>query len=155
MSKKSKTPDNVIAVNKKASHEYLFEQRFEAGVVLEGWEVKSLRAGKGQVTDSYVIIRYGEAWLLGAHIHPLPQASTHVKPVPDRSRKLLLRHEELRKLIGATERKGFTIVALKLYWKKNRVKCEIALAKGKKLHDKRQSEKDKDWARSKARLLKG
>jgi len=154
MNKKATTTDALIAVNKKASHEYLFEQVFEAGLVLEGWEIKSLRAGKGQITDSYVIIRQGEAWLLGAHIHPLLAASTHVHPVPDRSRKLLLHSAELRRLIGLTERKGYTLVALKLYWKKNRVKLEVALAKGKKLHDKRQSEKDRDWNREKERLLR-
>jgi SsrA-binding protein len=154
MNKKTHSTDNVIALNKKASHEYLFEQIFEAGLVLEGWEIKSLRAGKGQITDSYVIIRQGEAWLLGSHIHPVLAASTHVNPVADRSRKLLLHHAELRRLIGLTERKGYTLVALKLYWKKNRVKLEVALAKGKKLHDKRQTEKDRDWAREKERLLR-
>lgn len=154
MNKKAKTANHIIAVNRKASHEYIFEQKFEAGLVLEGWEVKSLRAGKGQITDSYVIIRHGEAWLLGSHIHPLLAASTHVKPNADRSRKLLLNKQELNKLIGHTERQGYTIVALKLYWKKNRVKLELALAKGKKLHDKRQSQKERDWARQKQRLLK-
>ncbi len=155
MSKKSNsTNNNLIAVNKKAAHEYLFEQIFEAGLVLEGWEVKSLRAGKGQITDSYVIIRHGEAWLLGAHIHPLLTASTHIHPDANRSRKLLLHHAELRKLIGLTERKGYALVALKLYWKNNRVKLEMALAKGKKLHDKRQTEKDRDWERDKARIMK-
>lgn len=155
MSKKAKPPNNTIAVNRKASHEYIFEEKFEAGLMLEGWEVKSLRAGKGQITDSYVLIRHGEAWLLGSHIHPLLEASTHVNPVADRTRKLLLNKKELDKLIGHTERKGYTIVALKMYWKKNRAKLEIALAKGKKTHDKRQTQKDRDWARQKQRLLKG
>ncbi len=144
----------VITVNKKALHDYHIEERLEAGLVLEGWEVKALRAGKVQLRDSYVIIKNGEAWLLGALINPLPTASTHIHPDPTRTRKLLLHRDEINRLIGAIERKGYTIVALSLYWKNGRAKVEIGLAKGKKLHDKRAAERDRDWAREKQRLLK-
>ncbi|MFN3235317.1 MAG: SsrA-binding protein SmpB [Gammaproteobacteria bacterium] len=150
--KKKSLPDNTIAVNRKARHEYTLEKSLEAGVVLEGWEVKSLRAGKASLIDSHIIIKKQEAWLLGANITPLPTASKHVETDPTRTRKLLLHHEELKKLIGATQQKGYTIVALKLYWKQQRVKLEIALAKGKKLHDKRATEKARDWKRQKSRL---
>ncbi len=144
----------VITVNKKALHDYHIEERLEAGLVLEGWEVKALRAGKVQLRDSYVIIKNGEAWLLGALINPLPTASTHIHPDPQRTRKLLLHRDEINRLIGAIERKGYTVVALSLYWKNGRVKVEIGLAKGKKLHDKRAAERERDWAREKQRLLK-
>ncbi len=144
----------VITVNKKALHDYHIEERLEAGIVLEGWEVKALRAGKVQLRDSYVIIKNGEAWLLGALINPLPTASTHIHPDPQRTRKLLLHKDEINRLIGAIERKGYTVVALSLYWKNGKVKVEIGLAKGKKLHDKRAAERDRDWAREKQRLLK-
>ncbi len=153
--KKSANPGSTIAVNKKARHDYFIERTMEAGLQLQGWEVKSLRAGKVQLTETYVIIQSGEAWLLGAHITPLKTASTHFKPEPTRSRKLLLHRSELDSLIGAVERKGMALVALKLYWKKGRAKLEIGMAKGKKQHDKRAVSKDRDWERQKARILKG
>jgi SsrA-binding protein len=151
---KEKSGDGTIALNKKARHEYFIEERFEAGLALEGWEVKSLRAGRTQISDSYVIIKNAEAFLLGALITPLQTASTHIHPDPTRTRKLLLHREELRKLIGSVERKGYTLIPLALYWKKNRVKLEIGLAKGKKLHDKRATERDRDWQRDKERVMK-
>ena len=156
MSKKDdkKAPPPTIALNKRARHEYFIEDRIEAGLALEGWEVKSLRASKAQITESYVVIKDGEAWLLGAHINPLPTASTHIHPDPTRTRKLLLNRGELDRLIGAVERKGYTLVALALYWKRGRAKLEIGLAKGKKLHDKRATEKDRDWQRQKDRLVR-
>lgn len=155
MSTKNKgDTSSSIALNKKARHDYFIEDRFEAGLVLEGWEVKSLRAGRVHLTESYVIIKDGEAWLLGATITPLPTASTHIQPDPTRTRKLLLHREELDKLIGAVERKGYTLVALSLFWKKGRAKLDVGLARGKKLHDKRASEKDREWERDKQRLLK-
>lgn len=147
-------PDNTIAVNKKARHDYFIEDSFEAGLVLHGWEVKSLRAKSIQLKESYVLLKNGEAWLFGAHISPLPTASTHIDPDPIRSRKLLMHRREIDRLIGAVERKGYTIVALKLYWKKGRAKIEVGIAKGKQQHDKRSSEKDRDWAREKARIMK-
>ena len=150
----NKKQNSTIALNKKALHEYHIEERFEAGLVLEGWEVKSLRAGKTQLVDSYVLLKNGEAWLIGTHISPLSTTSTHVKAVPDRTRKLLMKRQELNKLIGYVERQGYTLIPLDLHWYKNRVKVNIALAKGKKQHDKRASERDKDWARDKARLMK-
>jgi SsrA-binding protein len=152
--KKASGGGSTIALNKKASHDYFIEQRIEAGVALEGWEVKSLRAGRVQIKESYVKILHGEAFLIGAHISPLPAASTHVSPDPTRTRKLLLKRSELNKLIGQTERAGYTLVPTALYWKRGRAKLEIGLAKGKKLHDKRASEKDKDWQREKERLFK-
>ena len=145
---------STISLNKKATHDYFIEERIEAGLELLGWEVKSIRAGKVQLKESYVLIRKGEAFLFGTHISPLTSASTHVNTDPVRNRKLLLHKAELNKLIGKIKEKGLAIVPLALYWKKGRVKCEIGLAKGKKLHDKRQSEKAKDWAREKARLMK-
>lgn len=144
-----------IAVNRKAHHEYSIEERFEAGIALHGWEVKSLRAGKVQLDQSYVIIQHNEAWLLGGLITPLQTASTHINPDPQRTRKLLLNKKELNKLIGSVERKGYTLIPLNLHWKNNKVKLEIALAKGKKLHDKRASIKERDWQRQKQRVLKG
>lgn len=146
--------NSTIAVNRKAHHEYSFEERFEAGIVLEGWEVKSLRAGRVQLDQSYVLLKNGEAWILGLLITPLQTASTHILPDAQRTRKLLLHAKELNKLIGSIERKGYTLIPLSLYWKGPRVKMEIALAKGKKQHDKRASEKEKDWQRQKQRLLK-
>jgi SsrA-binding protein len=155
-SKKSKKPSgNVIAVNRKARHDYFIEDTFEAGLVLEGWEVKSLRAGNAQLTESYVYIRNNEAWLIGAHFSPLKTTSTHVKPDPTRSRKLLLHRQELDRLIGAVERKGFALVPLDLHWHKGRAKLNVGMAKGKKQHDKRAAKKDRDWERQKARILKG
>ena len=154
-SKKSKkTNDHVIAVNRKARHDYFIEDRFEAGLVLEGWEAKSLRAGRAQLTESYVHLKNGEAFLIGAHFSPLNTASTHTKADPTRSRKLLLQRVELDRLIGAVERKGFTLVPLNLHWSKGRAKLEFGLAKGKKQHDKRATSKDRDWQRQKERILK-
>jgi SsrA-binding protein len=153
-SKKSAAGGTNIAQNRQATHEYFIEERFEAGLVLEGWEVKSLRAGKAQLKESYVILKNGEAWLFGAHFSPLPSASTHVQPDPTRSRKLLLHAEELSRLIGQVERKGYTLVPLSLYWKQGRAKLEIGLARGKKQHDKRASEKERDWEREKQRVMR-
>lgn len=155
-SKNKKFSDNshTIAVNKKAFHDYHIEQRYEAGLVLEGWEVKSIRAGRIQLSDSYVIIKRGEAWLLGVNISPLPTTSTHIKADPARTRKLLLNSKELRTLIGAVQRKGYTLTTLSLYWKKNRVKLEIGLAKGKKDYDKRETLKQRDWDQEKQRIAK-
>ncbi len=152
--KKKKTSSNTIAQNKKARHDYSLETEFEAGLVLEGWEVKSIRAGKAQINEGFVQLQNGEAFLYGAVISPLISASTHVSPVQQRSRKLLLHSYELTRLFSAVERKGYTIVPLALYWKKSRVKCKIALAKGKHQYDKRASEKEKDWNRDKARIAK-
>ena len=145
---------NTIALNKKARHEFHVEDNFEAGLALEGWEVKSLRAGRAQLQEAYVYIKDAEAWLFGSHITPLPTASTHIKPDATRTRKLLLHKSELNKLIGATERKGYTLVPLALYWKQGRAKLEIGLAKGKQSHDKRADEKSRDWNRDKQRILK-
>lgn len=144
----------TIALNKAARHNYFIENTFEAGMVLEGWEVKSLRDGRAQLKESHVQIVKGEAWLYGAHFSPLLSASTHINPNPLRPRKLLLHAHEVSRLIGAVDQKGYTIVALALYWKKNRVKLEIALAKGKQQHDKRAASKDKDWDREKHRIMK-
>jgi len=152
--KKKRIPGTTIALNKKARFEYALEERLEAGLVLEGWEVKSLRAGRAQLTESYVYIRDGEAWLLGAHITPLNTASTHIRPDPTRTRKLLLHRQQLDRLIGAVERKGYTLVPLNLHWSKGNAKLELGLAKGKKQHDKRAAEKDRDWKRQKSRILK-
>ena len=154
MATKQERTASTIAQNKKARFDYFIEDRIEAGLVLHGWEVKSLRAGKAQLTESYVIFRDGEAWLLGAHLTPLPTASTHVQPDPTRTRKLLLNRREIDRLTGLVERKGYTLVALELYWSKGRAKVEVGLAKGKKQHDKRATEKDRDWQRDKGRVLK-
>jgi SsrA-binding protein len=151
---KNTTASPTIARNKKARHEYFIEESFEAGLALQGWEVKSLRAGRAQLTESYVYIRDGEAWLLGAHITPLNTASTHIRPDPTRTRKLLLHRQQLDRLIGAVERKGYTLVPLNLHWSKGNAKLELGLAKGKKQHDKRAAEKDRDWKRQKSRILK-
>ena len=151
--KKSQT-GATIALNKRARHDYTIEDQFEAGLVLEGWEVKSLRAGRVQLAEGYVLIKNGEAWLFGAHISALPTASSHVHPDATRTRKLLLNRAELNKLIGAVERKGYTLVPLNLHWKRGRAKLEVGLAKGKKAHDKRATEKDRDWKREKERLMK-
>jgi SsrA-binding protein len=158
MAKKSKKQSghggSTIALNKKARHEYFIEDRYEAGISLQGWEVKSIRDGRVQITDSYIFIRGGEAFLVGTNITPLLSASTHIKPEPMRSRKLLLHREELDKLVGMVERKGYTLVPTALYWKKGKVKLEVGLAKGKQLHDKRETEKNRDWDRDKQRILK-
>jgi SsrA-binding protein len=155
MSKSHKiNPANIIARNKRATFDYALEDRFEAGLVLQGWEVKAIRAGKAGLIDSYVLLRDGEAWLIGANISPLPSASTHVVADPQRTRKLLLHTKEIAQLFSATQRKGYTAVATLLYWKDNKVKCEIALGKGKQSHDKRATQRDKDWNRQKQRLIK-
>lgn len=152
--KDSKQPSSTIALNKRARHDYFLEDRLEAGLVLEGWEVKSLRAGKARITEAYVLIKDGEAFLLGGHIQPLESASTHVMHDPTRTRKLLLHERELATLIGATEQKGYTVVPLAMYWKRGRAKLEIALAKGKAKYDKRHAKKEHDWNRRKAQLLR-
>ncbi|NDU85443.1 MAG: SsrA-binding protein SmpB [Ferrovum sp.] len=140
--------------NRKAFHDYFIEERHEAGLVLEGWEVKALRAGRGQIKEAYVVILEGELYLLGAHISPLPTASTHIKPDPTRTRKLLLHAAEIAKLIGKVERAGYTLMPLNLHYSKGRIKADIGLAKGKKQHDKREAEKEKDWQREKQRWMK-
>ena len=145
---------STIGLNKKARHEFYIEERIEAGIALEGWEVKSLRAGRISLVESYVTIKEGEAFLFGATITPLPTASTHIHPDPLRTRKLLLHRTQLDRLIGQVERKGYTLVPLAMYWKHGLVKLEIGLAKGKKLHDKRATDKDRDWKRDKQRILK-
>ncbi|MGM0553724.1 MAG: SsrA-binding protein SmpB [Pseudomonadota bacterium] len=152
--KNKETGSSTIALNRKARHDFFIEDRLEAGLELEGWEVKSLRAGRAQISEAYVLLRNGEAFLFGAHITPLPTASTHISPDPTRTRKLLLHRSEINRLIGAVERRGFTLVPLALYWKRGRAKLEIGLAKGKKEYDKRATKKDKDWERERARILK-
>ena len=152
--KTKKLSGKLIAVNRRARHDYFIEARFEAGLALEGWEVKSLRDGRAQITEAYVNLRRGEAWLVGAHISPLTSTSTHIKADPTRSRKLLLNRHELDRLTGAVERKGYAIVPLDLHWEKGNAKLELGLAKGKKQHDKRADKKDQDWQRQKARILK-
>jgi len=152
--KSKKSPDNVIAVNRKARHNYFVEETIEAGLALEGWEVKSMRAGRAQLAEGYVQIHQNEAWLVGAHFSPLITASNHIKPDPTRRRRLLLHRKELDRLIGAVERKGITLVPLNLHWIKGRAKLDIGLAKGKKQHDKRATDKDRDWQRQKERILK-
>ncbi len=151
---KTDTDRPLIAENRRARFDYFIEERLEAGLVLAGWEVKSLRAGKAQIAESYVYVRNGEVFLTGAHINPLNTASTHVVAEPTRSRKLLLNAREIDHLVGSVERKGYTIVPLELYWVRGRAKLEIGLAKGKKQHDKRATEKDRDWKRDKARALR-
>lgn len=143
-----------IAQNKKAFHDFFIEERYETGMVLEGWEVKAIRAGRANIKESYVIIRSGEVVLIGCHISPLPTASTHVHPDPVRTRKLLLHAEEIDKLIGKVERAGYTLVPLDMHYSKGRIKLEIGLAKGKKQHDKRDAEKDREWQREKAQVMK-
>jgi SsrA-binding protein len=152
--KKKNSGGNTIALNKKAGHDFFIEDRYEAGIALQGWEVKSLREGRAQIKESYITIKEGEAFLFGAHIVPLATASTHVHTDPTRTRKLLLHRSELNKLIGLVERKGYTLVPTAMYWKKGLAKVEIGLAKGKKQHDKRASDKDRDWKREKERLFK-
>lgn len=152
--KAEKPAPALIAKNRKAWHDYFIEQKFEAGVVLAGWEVKSLRAGRAQLKESYVIVNRDEIFLVGAHFSPLTSASTHVRPDPTRTRKLLLHREEIKKLIGSVERKGYTLIPLELYWKRGRAKLEIGLAKGKQLHDKRESIKKRETDRETARALR-
>lgn len=143
-----------IVDNKKAFHEYFIEERYEAGLMLEGWEVKAIRAGRSQLKEAYVVLKKEEVWLIGCHISPLPTASTHIHPDPVRSRKLLLHAHEIRKLIGKVQQAGYTLMPLNLHFSKGRVKLEIGLAKGKKLHDKRAVQKDRDWQREKSRLMR-
>jgi len=152
--KKAKTTSNTIALNKRARHEYHINDKFEAGVSLAGWEVKSIREGKVQITDGYVIMHQGEVWLMGAHITPLISVSTHIVAEPTRNRKLLLHKKEIAKIFATIQQKGQTCVPLALYWKNNKVKCEIALVTGKQLHDKRATEKDRDWGRQKNRIVR-
>src|SRR3990172_3134824 len=152
--KKGDTASNTIILNKKARFDFFIEERYEAGIALEGWEVKSLRAGRTQIQDSYILLKDGEAYLFGALITPLPTASTHIHPDPQRTRKLLLHRHQLHKLIGAVERKGYALVPTAMYWKAGKVKVEIGLAQGKKSHDKRETEKERDWQRQKQRLIK-
>jgi SsrA-binding protein len=158
MAGKSATPkagaNRTIAENRKARHDYFIEDQLEAGLALQGWEVKSLRDGRANLKEGYAVIRNGEAWLVGANISPMASASTHVTPDPVRSRKLLLNRRELDRLIGAVEREGYTLVPLSLYWSKGRAKLALGLARGKKQHDKRATEKDRDWQRQRQRLLR-
>ena len=153
-SKESREPRATIALNRRAKFDYELGQRFEAGLALLGWELKSIRAGLAQLADSYVLMRAGEAWLLGAHITPLASASSHVEADPTRSRKLLLRAKELSRIFAAVQTRGQACVATALYWKGPLVKCEIALGKGKKTHDKRMAQRDRDWRRDQTRLAK-
>ena len=152
--KKPKQASNTIVLNKKARFDYFIEEKFECGIELQGWEVKSLRAGKIQIIDSYVFIKQGEVFITNCVITPLPTVSTHITPEPNRVRKLLLHRREIAKLIGLVEQKGYTLVATALYWKKGMVKVEIGVAKGKKEHDKRAVSKERDWNREKQRILK-
>ena len=143
-----------IVQNKKAFHDYFIEEKYEAGMMLEGWEVKAIREGRVQLKEAYVIIRSGELYLIGSHISPLKTASTHINPDPVRTRKLLLHAEEIKRLIGKVERAGYTLVPLDMHYKSGRIKLEMGLAKGKKQHDKRESEKEKEWDRAKQRLMR-
>jgi len=143
-----------IIQNRKAFHDYFVEERFEAGLVLEGWEVKSIRAGRANIAEAYVVVRKNALWLLGAHISALQTASTHITPNPTRTRKLLMHAEEIRKLIGKVEQRGYTLIPLDLHYKGGRIKLEIGLAKGKQHHDKRATERDKQWQRDKQRLIR-
>jgi len=152
--KSKSATERAIAENRRARHDYFIEDRYEAGLVLQGWEAKSLRANTAQIAESYVQLRNGEAWLIGAHFTPAKTTAAYVKADPTRSRKLLLQRNELDRLVGAVERKGFALVPLNLHWSKGRAKLEIGLAKGKKKHDKRAADKDKDWQRQKERILK-
>lgn len=151
---KTKSESSTIAENRRARFDYFIEERLEAGLSLEGWEVKSMRAGKAQITEAHVFVRNGEAFVTGAHVSPLTTTSTHVHANPTRTRKLLLNRGEIAHLIGAVERKGYTIVPLDLHWDRGRAKLRIGLAKGKQQHDKRATEKERDWARDKSRLLR-
>jgi SsrA-binding protein len=143
-----------IVLNRKATHDYFIEERFEAGLVLEGWEVKAIRAARAQITEAYVIIQDNALWLFGSHISPLPTASTHVKADPTRTRKLLMHAQEISRLIGKVEQRGYTLIPLDLHYKAGRIKLAIGLAKGKQQHDKRESERERDWQREKQRLMR-
>jgi len=144
----------AIVENRKAFHDYFVEERYEAGLVLEGWEVKAIRAGRAQIADAYVIVKENALWLLGSHVSPLATASTHISPDPVRTRKLLLGADEIRRLVGKVEQRGYTLIPLDLHYSKGRIKLQIALAKGKLKHDKRASEREKEWQREKTRLLR-
>jgi SsrA-binding protein len=154
MGKEQQPAPRLIAENRRARHEYFIEERLEAGLALEGWEVKALRAGRAQLAEAYVYVRNGEAFMTGAHVSPLKTASTHKVADPVRTRKLLLHRNQLDHLVGAVERRGYTLVPLELYWKNGRAKLQVGLAKGKQQHDKRATEKERDWERQKARLLR-
>ena len=154
MNNKTKTTSKTIALNKRARFEYFIEDRIEAGVSLEGWEVKALREGRVQFADSYVLLKDKEAFLFGCQINPLPTASTHITPDPVRTRKLLLHRREIDRLIGAVDRRGYTVIPTAMYWSHGRVKVEVGLARGKRQHDKRKTEKDRDWERQKGRIMK-
>ena len=143
-----------IVQNRKATHDYFIEERYEAGLALDGWEVKSIRAGRAQIADGYVTVKGGELFLIGAHVSPLPTVSTHFIPDPTRSRKLLLHAEEIKRLIGKVEQRGYTLIPLDLHYKKGRIKLEVGLGRGKLQHDKRADKKDKEWNREKQRLLR-
>ena len=143
-----------IVQNKKAFHDYFIEEKYEAGIVLEGWEVKAIREGRAQLKESYVVVLEAELWLIGMHISPLLSASTHILPDATRTRKLLLKAEEISKLIGKVEQRGFALVPINLHYKNGRIKLDFGLGKGKKLHDKRDASQEKDWAREKERLMK-
>lgn len=154
MARKKSVPSNVIARNRKARHDYAIESTLEAGIALEGWEVKSLRDGRLQLRDSFATVRGGEIWLLGAHVTPLPTVSTHVTANPLRDRKLLLKRDEISRLIGAVERRGYTLIALDMHWTRGRAKVLLAMARGRKQHDKRAVDRTRDWERERARLLR-
>ncbi len=154
MAKKKKVASNTIALNRKARHDYSVEDNFEAGIVLQGWEIKSIREGRVQVSESYIMVHHNELVWLGGQITPLLSASTHVNPVPTRPRKLLMHRREIDRLIGQIERKGYTLLPLALYWKNGRAKMDVGIAKGKKSHDKRAADKERDWNREKQRTLK-
>lgn len=151
---KGKEPERTIAQNKRARYEYFIEDSYEAGLMLEGWEVKSLREGRAQITEAYVIIKNGEAWLIGAHITPLKQTCTHVLADATRTRKLLLNKKELSALVGKVERAGYTLTPLDLHWSHGRAKLAVGLAKGKKQHDKRETIKERDWQREQGRIMR-
>ena len=154
MNDKNNTKSKTIALNKRARFEYFIEERFEAGIALEGWEVKALRAGRVQFADSYVLLKDNEAFLFGCQINPLSTVSTHVVPDPVRTRKLLMHRREIDRLTGAVDRKGFTIIPTAMYWSRGKVKVEVGMARGKRQHDKRKTEKDRDWDRQKGRIMK-
>ena len=144
-----------IVENRKASHDYFIEERYEAGLALEGWEVKAIRAGRAQIADAYVMVRNGELFLIGSHVSPLPTVSTHFVPEPTRTRKLLMRADEIRRLIGKVEQRGYSLIPLNLHYSKGRIKLDVALARGKLKHDKREAEREKEWNRDKQRILRG
>jgi SsrA-binding protein len=154
MNDKKKNGSKTIALNKRARFEYFIEDRIEAGIALEGWEVKSLREGRVQFADSYVLLKDNEAFLFGCQINPLATVSTHITPDPTRTRKLLLHRREIDRLVGAVDRRGYTVIPTAMYWSHGKVKVEIGMARGKRQHDKRKSEKDRDWERQKGRIMK-